>query len=263
MTKRTRLVLHIFGGLLLLTMSTVVGFAQTSGEISGLVTDPSGAAVSGATVTITSKATQATRNVTTNNEGLYSFPSLGPGLYELKVEQSGFKTVRLDNVKIEVQQTARLDVSLEVGQVDEMVTINSSVALLNSENTTLGTVIENKIVTELPLNGRQYLNLVALSPNVNVLAPAAGQAGARQGGERAQQAISAGGQRIFFDYYTLDGVNNMDVNFNTYVALPSIDAIQEFKVQIGVYPAEYGHQSTQVNVLTKSGGNTFHGIEVV
>ncbi|HSE20463.1 MAG TPA: carboxypeptidase regulatory-like domain-containing protein [Pyrinomonadaceae bacterium] len=259
MTKTTRLVFHILGGLLLLTMSTVTGFAQTSGEISGLVTDPSGAAVSGASVTVSNKATGATRNVTTNNDGLYSFPSLRPGIYELKVEQSGFKTVRLDNVKIEVQQTARLDVSLEVGQVDEMVTINSSAALLNSENTTLGTVIENKIVTELPLNGRQYLNLVALSPNVNVLAPAAGQAGARQGGERAQQAISAGGQRIFFDYYTLDGVNNMDVNFNTYVALPSIDAIQEFKVQIGVYPAEYGHQSTQVNVLTKSGGNTFHG----
>ena len=82
---------------------------------------------------------------------------------------------------------------MEVGQVDEMVTINSTAGLLNTENGTMGTVIENKIVTELPLNGRQYLNLVALSPNVNVLAPAAGQAGARQGGERAQQAISAGG----------------------------------------------------------------------
>lgn len=82
---------------------------------------------------------------------------------------------------------------------------------------------------------------------------------APKGGERSQQAISAGGQRIFYDYYTLDGVNNMDVNFNSYVALPSIDAIQEFKVQIGVYLAEYGHQSTQVNVLTKSGGNAYHG----
>jgi hypothetical protein len=91
-------------------------------------------------------------------------------------------------------------------------------------------------VTELPLNGRQYLNLVAIAPNVNVLSPAAGQAGARLGGERAQQAISAGGQRIFFNYYTLDGVNNTDPNFNNYIALPSIDAIQEFKVQTGVYP---------------------------
>ena len=259
MTKRTRLVFHILGSLLLLTMSTVIGFAQTSAEITGLVKDPTGAAIPGASVTVTNKATSATRKVTTNSEGLYSFPSLPPGTYELKVEQTGFKISLNDNVRLEVQQTGRLDVTMEVGQVGETVTISAASALLNSENTTLGTVIENKIVTELPLNGRQYLNLVALSPNVNVLAPAAGQAGARQGGERAMQAISAGGQRIFFDYYTLDGVNNMDVNFNTYVALPSIDAIQEFKVQIGVYPAEYGHQSTQVNVLTKSGGNTFHG----
>ena len=253
-------------GFMLLTLAGIamiffvaIGKAQTSGEISGMVTDPSGAAVAGSTVTITNKATGATRKVTTNSDGLYSFPSLLPGVYELKVEQSGFKTAQLDNIRLEVQQTARLDVTMEVGQVGEMLNITSTSALLNTENTTVGTVIENKIVTELPLNGRQYLNLVALSPNANVLAPAAGQAGARQGGERAAQSISAGGQRIFFDYYTLDGVNNMDVNFNTYVALPSIDAIQEFKVQIGVYPAEYGHQSTQVNVLTKSGGNAYHG----
>ena len=87
-----------------------------------------------------------------------------------------------------------------------------------------GTVIENAAVNELPLNGRQYLNLVALAPNVNVLSPAAGQAGARLGGERAAQSISAGGQRIFFNYYTLDGVNNTDPNFQNYIALPSIDA---------------------------------------
>ena len=168
MTKRTRLVFNFFGPVLLLSISSVVGFAQTSGEMSGLVTDPSGANVLGATVTITNKATGATRNVTTNNGGLYSFPSLGPGIYQLKVEQAGFKTVLLDNIKIEVQQTARLDVSLEVGQVDERVTINSSVALLNSENTTLGTVIENKIVTELPLNGRSFAQLLLAAPGVEV-----------------------------------------------------------------------------------------------
>ncbi len=259
MMKRIRLVLHLLGGALLLAACAVASSAQTSAEITGLVKDPTGAVVSGANVTVTNKANGGTRKVTTNSEGLYSFPSLLPSVYELKVEQTGFKISLIDNVRLEVQQTARLDVIMEVGQGGETVTISAAPALLNSENTTIGTVVENKIVTELPLNGRQYLNLVALSPNVNVLAPAAGQAGARQGGERAQQAISAGGQRIFYDYYTLDGVNNMDVNFNTYVALPSIDAIQEFKVQIGVYPAEYGHQSTQVNVLTKSGGNAYHG----
>jgi Carboxypeptidase regulatory-like domain len=259
MKMRMRTVLLKLGSVVMLCVLAATGKAQTSGEITGLVTDSSGAAVTDATVTITNKATGATRKATTNSEGLYTFPSLLPGVYELKVEQTGFKVARLNDIKIEVQQTARLDVTMEVGAVGEMVAITSSGVLLNTENSTIGTVIENKIVTELPLNGRQYLNLVALSPNANVLAPAAGQAGARQGGERAQQAISVGGQRIFFDYYTLDGVNNMDVNFNTYVALPSIDAIQEFKVQIGVYPAEYGHQSTQVNVLTKSGGNAYHG----
>ena len=135
MTKKTSLVFNFFGAVLLLALGTMVGFGQTSGELSGLVTDPSGASISGASVTITNKATGAPRNVTTNSQGLYSFPSLGPGVYELKVEQSGFKTIRIDNVKIEVQQTGRLDVSLEVGQVDEMVTINSSVALLNSNTT--------------------------------------------------------------------------------------------------------------------------------
>src|SRR5581483_1848456 len=223
---RMRSILLMLASVALLSVLAAAGKAQTSGEITGLVTDSSGAAVAGASVTVTNKATGAPRKVITNSEGLYAFPSLLPGVYELKVEQSGFKTARLDNIKLEVQQTARLDLTMEVGAVGETVTVTSNSVLLNAENATVGTVIENKIVTELPLNGRQYLNLVALSPNVNVLAPAAGQAGARQGGERAQQAISAGGQRIFFDYYTLDGVNNMDVNFNTYVALPSIDAIQ-------------------------------------
>jgi len=256
---RKSLYLILSFGFALLMLSTANVSAQTSGEITGLVTDPSGAAAAGATVTVMNKATGAARRSTTNSEGLYAFPSLLPGQYDLKIEQQGFKTAVRDNITLEVQQTVRLDVTMEVGQVGETLTITSNSALLNAENTTLGTVIENKIVTELPLNGRQYLNLVALSPNVNVLSPAAGQAGARQGGDRANQSISTGGQRIFFDYYTLDGVNNMDVNFNSYIALPSIDAIQEFKVQTGVYPAEYGHQSTQVNVLTKSGGNTYHG----
>jgi hypothetical protein len=257
MRKSLHLILFFTFALLLPSAAKVS--AQTSGEITGLVTDSSGAAVTGATATVTNKATSATRKVVTNSEGLYSFPSLTPGVYELKVEQAGFKTARLDNITLEVQQTARLDVKMEVGQVGETVTVTSNSALLNAETATVGTVIENKIVTELPLNGRQYLNLVALSPNVNVLSPSAGQAGSRQGGDRAGQSISTGGQRIFFDYYTLDGVNNTDPNFNSYIALPSIDAIQEFKVQMGVYPAEYGHQSTQVNVLTKSGGNAYHG----
>ena len=234
-------------------------YAQTFGEITGLVTDSSGAVMPGASITLTNVNTNGVRTAVATAAGVYTFPSIPPGSYSLRTEVSGFKTWISEPFQVQVQQVVRLDVVMQVGQTSEKVEVAANVALLQAETATVGTVIENKVVTELPLNGRQYLNLVALSPNANVLSPAAGQAGSRQGGERAQQAISAGGQRIFYDYYTLDGVNNMDVNFNSYVAFPSIDAIQEFKVQTGVYPAEYGHQSTQVNVLTKSGGNGYHG----
>src|SRR5207244_650970 len=151
------------------------------------------------------------------------------------------------------------DITLQVGQVTESIEVSAQADLLQAENASIGTVIENKGVVELPLNGRNYLGLVSLSANVNTLSSSAGQAGSRQGGDRASQSISAGGQRIMFDYFTLDGVNNTDPDFNTYITLPSIDAVQEFKVQTGVYPAEFGHEATQINVLTKSGGNQYHG----
>ena len=157
MKMRMRSVLLMLGSVAMLCVLAATGKAQTSGEITGLVIDPSGAAVVGATVTVTNKATGATRTVTTNSEGLYTFPSLLPGVYELKVEQTGFKTARLDNITLEVQQTARLDVAMEVGAVGEMVMITSSGVLLNTENTTVGTVIENKIVTEFLL-GRLFVS---------------------------------------------------------------------------------------------------------
>jgi len=234
-------------------------FAQTFGEVTGRVTDPSGAVIPGASLTLTNVNTSGVRNVVTTEPGTYTFPSIPPGVYRLRTELPGFKTAVSEPFEVQVQQVVRLDVVLQLGQVSDTVEVAATAELLQSETASVGTVIENKIITELPLNGRQYLGLVALSPNVNTLSPAAGQAGSRQGGDRANQAISTGGQRIMFDYYTLDGVNNTDPNFNTYIVLPSIDAIQEFKVQIGVYPAEFGHQSTQINVLTKSGGNAYHG----
>jgi hypothetical protein len=232
---------------------------QTLGEITGRVTDSSGATVQGANVTATNVTTSAARQTISNDAGDYSFPSLPPGIYNIKVERQGFAAEVSENVNVQVQQTVRLDFSLQVGQMTQTVEVQASAVLLQAENATIGTVVDNKGVVELPLNGREYLNLVALSSNTNTLAPAAGQSQSRLGGDRSNQSISAGGNRIFFDYFTLDGVVNTDVDFNTYIVLPSIDAIQEFKVQTGVYPAEFGHGATQINVLTKSGGNAYHG----
>jgi hypothetical protein len=243
--------------LLFLFVSSI--FCQTFGEITGHVSDTSGAAAVGSAVTITNVATGASRNTVSNESGDYSFPSLAPGVYNVLVEHPGFKKAESNGVKVEVQQTLRLDFTLQLGEVTESVVVEANATQMQAENATVGTVIENKRIVELPLNGRNYLQLVSLAPNATTLSPSAGQAGARQGGDRASQSISVAGQRTMFDYFTLDGVNNTDPNFNTYVVLPSIDALQEFKVQTGVYPAEFGHNATQINVLTKSGGNQYHG----
>src|SRR5262249_1955007 len=140
----------------------------------------------------------------------------------------------LDNITLEVQQTARRDVAMEVGAVGETVTITSVGALLNAENTTVGTVIENKRIVDLPLNGRNFLQLVSTAPNVSFGFNNAGQAGSRQGGTRAQQNISIAGQRSYFNGVTIDGVEKTGVNFNTPVLLPSIDPPQEFTVRTGI-----------------------------
>lgn len=232
---------------------------QTLGEITGRISDPSGAGVPDAALTLTSTTTNAVRQTKTTTDGDYTFPLVPPGIYRVKAEHPGFKVVTNNNVEVQVQQTVRLDLALQVGEVSQSVEISAAANMLQAENATLGSVVSNASIVELPLNGREYLNLVALNANVNTLSPPAGQSQSRQGGDRSNLSISAGGNRIFFDYFTLDGVNNTDVDFNTYIVLPSIDAIQEFKVQTGVYPAEFGFGATQINVLTKSGGNLYHG----
>lgn len=232
--------------------------AQTFGEITGVVSDPSGSAIAGANITITNKATGAARTVASNESGIYSVPSLLPGLYDLRVEKEGFRAAVRSSIELQVQQTARVDAALQLGQVSEVVEVSGAASQVNTENATVGTVIENRRIVELPLNGRNFLQLVALSPNTNYGFSAAGAA-SRQGGTRTDQQISIAGQRVFFNRFTLDGMENTDVNFNSYVILPSIDALQEFKVQSGIYPAEFGRSFSQVNVSTKSGGNSFHG----
>jgi hypothetical protein len=248
----------IFAFLLAISTSARLS-AQTSGTISGHVADTTGAVIPDANITLTNLGTGASRTTATTGSGDYTFPDVPPAAYKIQATHEGFKTATNDHFELLVQQALRQDFTMTVGAVTSTVTVEATGALLQAENATVGTVIENKSIIELPLNGRNYLSLVALSSNVNTLSSSSGQAGSRMGGDRASQAISVGGQRIMFDYYTLDGVNNTDPDFNTYVGLPSLDGIQEFKVQTGVYPAEFGHEATQVNVVSKSGTNAYHG----
>jgi hypothetical protein len=233
-------------------------FGQTFGEITGEVRDASGGAVVSAVVTATNRATGAVRSAATNEAGIYTLPSLPPGEYDLKVEMQGFRTVTRPGVALQVQQAARLDFTLQVGQVTEVIEVRGEAQMLATEDATVGTVIEKRRIVDLPLNGRNFLQLVALSPNVSFGFSANGAA-ARQGGTRASTSISIAGQRAMFNHFTLDGLENTNVEANTYIFLPSIDALQEFKVQSGVYPAEFGRAASQINVSTKSGGNEYHG----
>jgi len=253
----------MFLGLLMVVLGLALvpsSFAQTFGEITGVVTDTSSAVVAGATVTVTNTQTNATRTAITNNVGNYSFPALQPGIYNVKIEVQGFQPEIRSGVVLQVQQVARLDFQLSVGAVTTAVEVTGGAPLLATENATVGTVIENQRILDLPLNGRNFTALIALSPNVAAGFAASGGASTRQGGDRTTIAqIAVSGQRQVYNYYTLDGIINTDPNFNTYTFLPSIDAIQEFKVQTGIYSAEFGHQSSQINVSTKSGTNQYHG----
>src|SRR5262249_15861955 len=228
------------------------------GTITGAVRDGSGAVVPGASVTVVNKGTNATRTTSSNDVGLFDFPALPPGAYTVKTELDGFRTATRD-VELQVQQTAGVDFTLELGTIAEMATVTGVSPLVETSNATIGTVIENRRIVELPLNGRNYLQLVALSPNVSADFAGAGQAGDRQGGTRSSQQLSVSGQRREFNYYTLEGVDNTDVNFNSDSFQRAVEALEEFKVQTGVYSAEFGREASQVNVVTKSGTNALHG----
>lgn len=240
-------------------LGVAVLYSQTLGTITGDVKDASGASVAGASVTVRNISTNGLRTTVTNEEGVYTVPALVPGLYEVKAEKPGFKVASRGNIELQVQQTARVDFDLEVGQVSEVVEVTGAPPLLASEDATVGTVIEQQRVTELPLNGRSFFSLVSLSPNVTSGFNQAAQAAGRQGGTRSQLTISIAGSRSAWSNYTLDGITNTDINFNLYIVLPSVEALQEFKVQSGIYPAEFGRGAGQINVSTKGGSNEYHG----
>src|SRR5262249_51835956 len=182
-----------------------------------------------------------------------------PGTYTVKVEAPGFQPIQRSNIELQVQQTANIDFVLNIGQATQTVEVSGAAALLNTEDATVGTVIEQRRISELPLNGRNFFSLVALSPNVTYGFAPAQQASARLGGSRSTLTMSLSGARATWSNYTLDGITNTDVDFNTYIILPSVEALQEFKVQSGIYPAEFGREAGQVNVSTKPGTNTYHG----
>src|SRR6267142_2746245 len=246
---------------LLLAILFVVplGAQAPSGEISGVVSDPTAAVVPGVTITLINPSTNATRSVPTNEAGLYVIRALPPGVYNLKAELAGFRTVERRNIEVQVGSSNRIDVTLEIGEVNSIVEVSGGAPVLQTETASIGTVIENRRILELPLNGRNYLQLASLIPGATTNGPSSSQGKQRMGGQRNSFALNVAGQRIHFNHYSLDGVENTDLNFNSYMLLPSVDALEEFNIVSGLFDAEYGRAIAQVNVSTKSGSNKFRG----
>jgi hypothetical protein len=255
---------------LVLALLATAPVAAQNAEISGFISDPSGLAVAGARVVVQSGPTGARRAVASNQHGEYAVPSLLPGAYDIAVEASGFKTIHQNGVLLEVDQRARLDFALTLGSTSETITVEGSAPLLNQSDASVSTVIGNRFVENMPLNGRSFSSLIDLTPGV-VLTPA---------NLYEQGQFSINGQRPDANYFMVDGVSANLGNagsggllyqsgagqlpttnaFGGMSNLVSLDALEEFRIQTSTFAPEYGRTpGGQISVVTKSGTNSFHG----
>jgi hypothetical protein len=229
------------------------GLAQdTTATIAGQVQDASGAGIAGAKVTAKNLQTGLERSVTTSESANYTLPILPIGRYEVSAEKTGFKRVVETGITLQVDQHARVDFKLPVGAASDSVSVTAEVPLTQTDSSSLGSVIDNTKVVELPLNGRQFYSLALLVPGVSP--PAQGSILSFRGG------FNVAGASELNNNFTLNGLDNNNQLLSAPAFRPSVDAIQEFKILTGVFPAEYGRNSgSQVIVTTKSGTNGFHG----
>jgi Carboxypeptidase regulatory-like domain/TonB-dependent Receptor Plug Domain len=244
-------------------LAVPLAYAQATGTIAGLVTDESGAVLPGVTIEVTSGATGQTRSAISGADGFFSVPLLQPGPYAVKGTLQGFRTFIREGITVTVESTSRVDMKLTVGRLEESVTVKGESPLVETAHATLGIVVDEKKVVELPLNGRNFTQLGTLMPGVVAPPSALGGAtgDATPGGFGAATAgFSVNGQRNQSNNFLLDGTSNNDT-FNTgFVLRPPPDAIQEFKILTHSYSAEYGRNSgSVVNVVTRSGSNDLHG----
>jgi Carboxypeptidase regulatory-like domain/TonB dependent receptor-like, beta-barrel len=252
--------------LCMLCLGAGLAWADITGSISGIVTDSSGSIIPGATVTATNTQTGIRSVVRTDQKGFYSFPSLAVGTYDLRVEQKGFKEFEKQGIVIEVNSAIRADVQLEVGTVAEKVTVSTDAVQVETQNTQMGEVITGARMTSVPLNGRDFTDLLDLQPGVvpnaySSQAPGLGDrvvGGDTQGVNSGTQSIN--GQRETANGFMVNGANVEEGKNNGTAVVPNLDSIAEFRIITNNFDAEYGNYSGgQVNVVTKQGTNDFHG----
>jgi hypothetical protein len=229
------------------------------GAIVGVVTDSAGALVAGAKVTVTNLAANQSTTLTTDDEGNYAAKLLRIGAYSVTAEKEGFRKTVEPSVDVGVNQIVRVDLSLKVGSASETVEVTGAAPLLQTESSSLGTIETARRISELPLNGRNFIQLAYLGPGAN-----GGQTGSNVSGgvfenERANEAVSVNGLRVSNNNFLLNGVDNNEFGLGGTVALPPPDAIQEFRTEENSMSAEFGRGGAAVNVVLKSGANQIHG----
>jgi hypothetical protein len=245
---------------LMLAMASAC-FAQQAGIV-GTVTDQTGAVVPGATVTARNLGTDQTRQTVTSASGEYSIPDLNIGVYQVVAEKKGFQRAVVDQVRLEVQSIRSVDLALQVGQVSQEVSVTAGATALQTTESDVGTVVENREVNEIPLNGRNFLQLQGLLPGVT-----SGRAGTWTVIHVDSQSLDIGGgnftvngTRDLYNDYLLDGISFREAITSVNGANPTVDAIQEFRTETSDYSAEFsGSVGGMVNLVTKSGTNAFHG----
>ena len=231
---------------------------QETATLTGEVKDGTGAVVPGATITLTNVETSISLKTETNEQGVFFVASLKPGPYSITVEKSGFKKTVRSGITLQVNQAARADLVLQVGDVSNTIEIVEAATLLETESSARGSVIDQKKIVELPLNGRDYNQLALLSPGVLPGTP-------RLASVNFKGVLNVNGNRTFNNVFLLDGVDNISYSNsfrgeNVQLVQPSIEALQEFKIQTNAYSAEFGRSSgAVVNATIKSGTNGIRG----
>ncbi len=244
-------------------LGAALAWASITGSISGVVTDQNGGVVVGAKVTAIETETGVRSEITTDSKGFYNFPALAVGKYDVEVQAPGFKVYRQRGLVIDVNSALRVDVTLQVGEVSEKVTVMSESVHVDTESTQNGQVIEGSKIVNVPLNGRSYTDLLSLQPGVvpSIYTNQAPDTNDRApSGDLHQGNVSVNGQRESSNGFMVNGANVEEGKNNGTSVVPNLDSIEEFRIITNNFDAEYGNYSGgQINVATKSGTNSFHG----
>jgi hypothetical protein len=264
MTRRIRLILASFFSAAFV-FSSILALADTKGSVSGIISDQSGAVMPGVSVTATEVETNVRSTAVTDGKGFYNFPTLNVGTYTINVKQSGFSDFEETGVIINANSAIRIDVKLQLGSVTNAVTVKSDELQVETQSSQMGQVIEAEKIVSVPLNGRSFIDLLALQPGVSPYSITAFNTGTGIGGRTVSGSLANGSQsvnggRSGSNSYLINGGYAEEGAHEAAAMIPNLDSIAEFRIITNNYNAEYGNYSGgQINVVTKSGTNRVHG----